>query len=219
MRFQCDKRVKYINCIILYKQWMTALCLSGTKKGWRFRVRLPDKNICDLIIVGASVRQRTQRIFSNISFFFAFISWLIFSSPASWKVLETDALTRDTLSAYHDHSVSLLVLVKYRKYFKQFCWERVFRSGKQQAVSNMDQDDDVHSGSAFKSLCGDDPFWDGNLTWHTDFPEFSTCFRKTVLIWGPCSVFWLVLPFHLRYYFHEKNAALSFSKLCLVRFW
>lgn len=81
-----------------------------------------------------------------------------------------------------------------------------------------EEDEVVQSGSAFKSLCGEVPFWDGNLTWQTDFPEFSTCFRKTVLIWGPCSVFWLTLPFHLRYYFHDKNAALSFSKLCLVRF-
>jgi hypothetical protein len=78
--------------------------------------------------------------------------------------------------------------------------------------------DDQHKGeSAFKSLCGDNPFWDGNLTWNTDLPEFSSCFRKAVFIWGPCSVFWLILPFHVRYYFNQKNAALEFSKLCLVK--
>ena len=77
-------------------------------------------------------------------------------------------------------------------------------------------DEEPDSG-AFKSLCGESPFWDRNLTWDTDLPEFSTCFRKTALIWGPCAVFWVILPFHFRYYFNEKNAALQFSKLCLVR--
>ena len=72
--------------------------------------------------------------------------------------------------------------------------------------------------NTFKSLCGDDPFWDANLTWHTDLPEFSFCFRKTALIWGPCAVFWIILPFHLHYQFRAKNAALQYSKLCLVRF-
>jgi hypothetical protein len=39
-----------------------------------------------------------------------------------------------------------------------------------------------------------------------------------VFVWLPCAVFWLILPFHFRYYFTGKSAALQFSKLCLVSF-
>ena len=73
-----------------------------------------------------------------------------------------------------------------------------------------------HDGSTFTSLCGDVPFWNVNLTWNTGQPEFSTCFRKTVFIWGPCAVFWLIIPFHLYYVAKTCQAALQFSKLCLV---
>ena len=30
-------------------------------------------------------------------------------------------------------------------------------------------------------------------------PEFSQCFRKTVFVWGPCLVLWILLPFHFSF--------------------
>ena len=68
-------------------------------------------------------------------------------------------------------------------------------------------------------LCGSDRFFDPNVTWIGDRPEFSNCFRKTVLVWSPCLLFWFLFPFQLEsirkkssvYWFH-------FSKLSLVNF-
>lgn len=73
------------------------------------------------------------------------------------------------------------------------------------------------SSSSFESLCGNDPFWNRNQSWDTPHPEFSTCFRKTALIWGPCALFWAMLPFHIYIIYKSKNPTLQFTKLCLVK--
>ena len=36
-------------------------------------------------------------------------------------------------------------------------------------------------------------------------PEFSQCFRKTVFVWGPCLVFWILLPFHFSFSKSRKD--------------
>ncbi|EFX60143.1 hypothetical protein DAPPUDRAFT_279186, partial [Daphnia pulex] len=66
----------------------------------------------------------------------------------------------------------------------------------------------------YKPFCGEEQFWDANLTW-TKVPEFSSCFRKTVFVCGPISVFWILLPFHLHSLYTSKKPAFPFSKLCL----
>lgn len=38
-----------------------------------------------------------------------------------------------------------------------------------------------------------------NLTWHSDVPDFTTCFEQTVLIWVPCAFLWLLLPLEIYY--------------------
>lgn len=37
------------------------------------------------------------------------------------------------------------------------------------------------------------------LTWHTDDPDFTTCFQRTALIWGPCAFLWIFSLFDLYY--------------------
>ena len=46
-------------------------------------------------------------------------------------------------------------------------------------------------------LCSD-PFFDPALSWNTDDPDLTSCFRKTFLLWTPCALFWLMVPFHIR---------------------
>ena len=41
-------------------------------------------------------------------------------------------------------------------------------------------------------------FWDAHLSWPRDeFPDFTNCFLRSVLIWIPVAVLWLWAPFHL----------------------
>ena len=68
-------------------------------------------------------------------------------------------------------------------------------------------------------LCGSDRFFDPNVTWIADRPEFSNCFRKTVLVWSPCLLFWFLFPFQLES-IRKKSSVdwFHFSKLSLVTF-
>lgn len=49
-------------------------------------------------------------------------------------------------------------------------------------------------------LCGPErPFWEANLTFHTDRPDLPECFQLTVLSWLPCIYLWAASPFYLLY--------------------
>ncbi|XP_043188281.1 multidrug resistance-associated protein 1-like isoform X3 [Amphibalanus amphitrite] len=37
-------------------------------------------------------------------------------------------------------------------------------------------------------------FWNTNLTWDADVPDFTPCFERTVLVWVPCGFLWLFSP-------------------------
>ncbi|XP_065206733.1 multidrug resistance-associated protein 1-like isoform X2 [Planococcus citri] len=50
--------------------------------------------------------------------------------------------------------------------------------------------------------CGS-PFWDSNLTWYAENPDFTECFKKTALIWIPCIYLWICIPFE--FYFLTKS--------------
>ena len=42
------------------------------------------------------------------------------------------------------------------------------------------------------------PFWDLSLTWDTDDPDLSQCFRDTILVGVPCGFLWCIgLPIWL----------------------
>ncbi|KAI1286714.1 ATP-binding cassette sub-family C member 3 [Halotydeus destructor] len=38
-------------------------------------------------------------------------------------------------------------------------------------------------------------FWDYNITWNTENPDFTPCFHETALVWAPCAFLWLLSPF------------------------
>nr|QST14985.1 ABCC1-1 protein [Diaphanosoma celebensis] len=46
------------------------------------------------------------------------------------------------------------------------------------------------------SFCGT-PFWDADLTWNTESPDFTECFHQSVLFWIPCGFLWLFSPFEI----------------------
>ena len=55
-------------------------------------------------------------------------------------------------------------------------------------------------------LCGSQPFWDYDLSWNTNIPTVSRCFRRTVFSLLPLAMFWLYLPFHI-YFLKKKTKA------------
>lgn len=48
---------------------------------------------------------------------------------------------------------------------------------------------------------------DVDLAWHSDSPDLTPCFQKTVLVWIPCGYLWLFALLDLRSASTNPNAA------------
>ena len=43
------------------------------------------------------------------------------------------------------------------------------------------------------------PFWNSTLTWHTNDPDITECFRDSILVGVPCAFLWIIgLPLWIR---------------------
>ncbi|XP_013142439.1 PREDICTED: multidrug resistance-associated protein 1 [Papilio polytes] len=74
--------------------------------------------------------------------------------------------------------------------------------------------------STLDDFCGS-TFWDSNLTWYTDNPEFTPCFEKTVLVWTPCLFLWVAALLDTYYILNSKERnipwnILNISKLVIT---
>ncbi|XP_068632708.1 multidrug resistance-associated protein 1 isoform X2 [Battus philenor] len=74
--------------------------------------------------------------------------------------------------------------------------------------------------SSLDDFCGS-KFWDSNLTWYTDNPEFTPCFEKTVLVWTPCMYLWVAALLDAYYILNSKERnipwnVLNISKLVIT---
>ncbi|XP_042861563.1 multidrug resistance-associated protein 1-like isoform X1 [Penaeus japonicus] len=56
----------------------------------------------------------------------------------------------------------------------------------------------MEEGVALDEFCGS-KFWDANVTWYTDNPDFTPCFERTVLVWIPCFFLWVFAPMEVFY--------------------
>ncbi|XP_044159893.1 multidrug resistance-associated protein 1-like isoform X2 [Bufo gargarizans] len=65
----------------------------------------------------------------------------------------------------------------------------------------------------FCSNDGSERFWDVNVTWYTDNPDFTKCFQNTVLVWIPCIYLWLCFPFYFLYLRHNDKGYIRMSHL------
>ncbi|XKL66874.1 hypothetical protein PGB90_010294 [Kerria lacca] len=54
-------------------------------------------------------------------------------------------------------------------------------------------------------------FWDLNTTWNTEYPDFTICFEKTILVWIPCAFLWICLPLEIYYLRHSKAFNIPFN--------
>ncbi|XP_033840128.1 ATP-binding cassette sub-family C member 3 isoform X4 [Periophthalmus magnuspinnatus] len=61
-------------------------------------------------------------------------------------------------------------------------------------------------------LCGPDlPFWEANLTLHSERPDLPQCFQLTVLSWLPCIYLWAASPFYLLYLHRNRRGYIMMS--------
>ncbi|XP_075210358.1 multidrug resistance-associated protein 1-like [Lycorma delicatula] len=51
-------------------------------------------------------------------------------------------------------------------------------------------------------FCGSQ-IWDLNITWYTSEPDFTDCFKKTVVVWTPLALLWLFSP--LEYWYISRS--------------
>ncbi|XP_055295954.1 multidrug resistance-associated protein 1 isoform X1 [Sitodiplosis mosellana] len=65
-------------------------------------------------------------------------------------------------------------------------------------------------------LCGTTKFWDLNVTWYTDYPDFTPCFQQTALVWLPCAFLWLFTPLEIYYVKSSinRNVPYGFANVC-----
>ncbi|XP_026315306.1 multidrug resistance-associated protein 1 isoform X2 [Hyposmocoma kahamanoa] len=66
--------------------------------------------------------------------------------------------------------------------------------------------------STLDEFCGS-PFWDSNLTWHTENPDLTPCFEKTVLVWTPCIYLWVASLLEAYYIFNSKERNIPWNIL------
>ncbi|XP_063922468.1 multidrug resistance-associated protein 1 isoform X1 [Zophobas morio] len=58
--------------------------------------------------------------------------------------------------------------------------------------------------SSMDKFCGS-TFWNSSLSWHTNDPDVTKCFEKTVLIWIPCVFLWTFSSLEVYYILHSKK--------------
>ncbi|XP_028899889.2 multidrug resistance-associated protein 1 isoform X3 [Zeugodacus cucurbitae] len=70
-------------------------------------------------------------------------------------------------------------------------------------------DNDNHPMDEF---CGS-KFWNANETWWTTDPDFTKCFEKTALVWGPCVFLWAFSVFDFYYLKASLDKNIPWNKL------
>ena len=60
-------------------------------------------------------------------------------------------------------------------------------------------------------LCGEIPFWNQSLTWDTELPSLTKCFRRTIFTLAPSAIFWFIYPFYI---WHLGRETKSTSRKC-----
>ncbi|XP_052804271.1 multidrug resistance-associated protein 1-like isoform X1 [Mya arenaria] len=72
-------------------------------------------------------------------------------------------------------------------------------------------------GQSFDEFCGETKIWDTDILLNSSYPRFTECFQNTLLIWIPCAVVWVSLPFYMRFFLKTDNMALPLSFLSVTK--
>ncbi|XP_018568578.1 multidrug resistance-associated protein 1 isoform X9 [Anoplophora glabripennis] len=68
------------------------------------------------------------------------------------------------------------------------------------------------ANSTLDNFCGGE-FWNLNLTWNTNDPDFTKCFEKTVLVWIPCFFLWTFSSLEVYYLIKSKRRNIPWNWL------
>ncbi|XP_076329549.1 multidrug resistance-associated protein 1-like [Tachypleus tridentatus] len=61
------------------------------------------------------------------------------------------------------------------------------------------------------------PFWDLQVTWYTNQPDFTPCFHNSILIWIPCIFLWLLVPVEVTRTRKRKGPPLPWTLLTMSK--
>ncbi|KAG4077224.1 hypothetical protein HA402_005279 [Bradysia odoriphaga] len=61
-------------------------------------------------------------------------------------------------------------------------------------------------------------FQNSSVTWVESNPDFTECFKQTILVWVPCAFFLIFLPFNLYYRFNSRYADIPWSLQNVTKF-
>ena len=62
-------------------------------------------------------------------------------------------------------------------------------------------------------LCGEIPFWNQSLTWDTELPSLTKCFRRTIFTLAPSAIFWFIYPFYIWHLGKENKSTSTFMEV------
>ncbi|CAG7821148.1 unnamed protein product, partial [Allacma fusca] len=62
-----------------------------------------------------------------------------------------------------------------------------------------------------EEICGS-KFWSSELTWNSNFPDLTSCFESTVLVWIPCGFLWLMAGYELFHAFGTTGCIICEDK-------
>ncbi|KAK7081053.1 Canalicular multispecific organic anion transporter 1, partial [Halocaridina rubra] len=65
-------------------------------------------------------------------------------------------------------------------------------------------------------FCGS-TFWNSNITWNTDNPDFTQCFERTVLVWIPCGFLWLFAPLETHYLIRSVDRLIPWTWINITK--
>ena len=68
-----------------------------------------------------------------------------------------------------------------------------------------------------ENFCGGE-FWNDNITWNTDNPDFTPCFHKTILSWTPSLIFLVFVINESRKYRKSSNRNIPWNFWFLLKF-
>ncbi|XP_046325609.2 multidrug resistance-associated protein 1-like [Haliotis rufescens] len=73
------------------------------------------------------------------------------------------------------------------------------------------------SRTRMEGFCHGQPLWDTNLTWYNSWPELTTCFQDTLLVWVPCGWLWLLSPLYVFYLTSQTDDVIKLSLLFIAK--
>lgn len=66
------------------------------------------------------------------------------------------------------------------------------------------------------SFCAD-PFWDANLTWYTDDPDFTGCFQQTVIVYLPAALLLAFAPLHVHFVRTSRDKMIPWTLVMVAK--